>query len=252
MVSAMNAVEKKEMTIYSAAARFSVPRKTLDDRMKGHVKHGTNPGPCTVLTPEQEEALVSYLFYMADHGYPTRTMVKAYGWAIAKRSGNGDHFNQEFGPGEHWWINFRKRHPNVTLRRAVERTRAEALNPDIVNEYFGLLGETLEKWGLKNKSRQIYNCDETFLPLDCNREKAVTRKGTKNSYCQSYGTSEHITLLCCASAAGIPRPPMIIYSKSFPGGQYRFEGPEDTLYARSESGWIDTELFLAWIKKFFL
>ena len=136
------------MTIYSAAARFSVPRKTLDDRMKGHVKHGTNPGPCTVLTPEQEEALVSYLFYMADHGYPlTRTMVKAYGWAIAKRSGNGDRFNQEFGPGEHWWINFRKRHPNVTLRRAdmLERTRAEALNPDIVKEYFGLLGETLEK-----------------------------------------------------------------------------------------------------------
>ena len=70
MVSAMNAVEKKEMTIYSGAARFSVPRKTLDDRMKGHVKHGTNPGPRTVLTPEQEEALVSYLSYMADHGYP--------------------------------------------------------------------------------------------------------------------------------------------------------------------------------------
>ena len=45
---------------------------------------------------------------------------------------------------------------------------------------------------------------------------------------------------------------MIIYSKSFPGGQYHFEGPEDTLYARSESGWIDTELFLAWIKKIFL
>ena len=85
----------------------------------------------------------------------------------------------------------------------LERTRAEALNPEIVKKYFGLLGETLEKWGLKNKSRQIYNCDETFLPLDCNREKDVTRKGTKNSYCLSYGTSEHITLLCCASAAGI-------------------------------------------------
>ena len=44
---------------------------------------------------------------------------------------------------------------------------------------------------------------------------------------------------------------MIIYSKSFPGGQYRFEGPEDTLYARSESGWIDTELYMAWMKTFF-
>ena len=90
MVSAMNAVEKKEMTIYSAAARFSVPRKTLDDRIKELVKHSTSPGPVTALTLEQEEALVSYLFCMADHGYPlTRTMVKAYGWAIAKKSGSG-------------------------------------------------------------------------------------------------------------------------------------------------------------------
>ena len=46
---------------------------------------------------------------------------------------------------------------------------------------------------------------------------------------------------------------MIIFSKSFPGGQYRFEGPENTLYAISESGWIDTE-FLGGMdeKNFFL
>ena len=160
MVSAMNAVEKKEMTIYSAAARFSVPRKTSDERIKGHVKHGASPGLATALTLEQEEAFVSYLFYMADHGYPlTRTMVKAYEWAIAKKSGNGERFNKEFEPGEHWLINFRRRHSNVTLRRAdmPERSRAEALNPDVVNKYFGLLGETLHKMGLKNKPRQIFN-----------------------------------------------------------------------------------------------
>ena len=54
-------------------------------------------------------------------------------------------------------------------------------------------------------------------------------------------------LRCCASAAGIPHPPMIIYAKSFPGGQYRFEGPDDAVYARSESGWIDSELFVVWL-----
>lgn len=255
MISAMSAVQSQEMSIYKAAVVFNVPRKTLDDRIKGHVTHGTKPGPPTALTPEQEDALESYLFYMAEHGYPlTRTMVKAYGWAIAKRSGSGDRFNEEFGPGDHWWANFKRRHPKVTLRRIdmLERSRAEALNPMIVQEYFDLLGKTLNSLGLKNKPRQILNCDETFIPLDCNKEKAITRKGAKNTYCQSYGTSEHITLLCCASAAGIPHPPMIIYSKSFPGGQYRFEGPEDALYARSESGWIDTELFLAWLKKIFL
>ena len=59
-------------------------------------------------------------------------------------------------------------------------------------------------------------------------------------------------MLCCASAAGVPHPPMIIYSKSFPGGAYRFEGPDDALYARSESGWIDSELFLVWLRRIFL
>ena len=69
---------------------------------------------------------------MADHGYPlTRTMVKAYGWAIAKKSGNGERFNKEFGLGEHWWINFRKRHPKVTLRRAdmLERKSSTVTKP---------------------------------------------------------------------------------------------------------------------------
>ena len=91
-----------------------------------------------------------------------------------------------------------------------------------------------------------------FLPLNCIKEKAVTHSGTKNVHCQSYGTSEHIMLFCCASAAGIPPPPMIIYAKSFPGGQYCFEGPDDAVYARSESGWIDSELFMVWLKKLFL
>ena len=51
----MNAVEKKEMAIYSAAASFSVPHKTSDNRIKERVKHGTSPGPVTALTLEQEE-----------------------------------------------------------------------------------------------------------------------------------------------------------------------------------------------------
>ena len=62
--------------IYSAAATFSVLRITLDDRIKGRVKHGISPGLVTALTLEQ-------------HGYPlTRTTVSAYGWAIPKKSGN--------------------------------------------------------------------------------------------------------------------------------------------------------------------
>ena len=88
----------------------------------------------------------------------------------------------------------------------LEHTRAESFNQVTVNEYFTLLSKTLDDSVLKNKPQQLYNCDEMFLPLNCIKEKTVTRRGTKNVYCQSYGTSEHITLLCCASAAEIPHP----------------------------------------------
>ena len=59
-------------------------------------------------------------------------------------------------------------------------------------------------------------------------------------------------MLCGASAAGSALPPMIIYPHSLPGGQYRLGGPDDTLYSKSESGWVDSELFLHWFKKIFL
>ena len=78
------AVEMNKMSITAAtAATFDVPRKTLDDRVKGRVKHGVKPGPNTVLTLEKGNALVSYLVHMANCGFPlTCTMVKAFAWAI--------------------------------------------------------------------------------------------------------------------------------------------------------------------------
>jgi len=57
----------------------------------------------------------------------------------------------------------------------------------------------MEENKLKNSPRQIYNCDETFVPLDCTRKKVVTLKKAKNTYMQAQGTSEHITILCAAS-----------------------------------------------------
>ena len=49
---------------------------------------------------------------------------------------------------------------------------------------------------------------------------------------QAMGTTEHITLLCGVSAAGIALPLMIIYPQSYSGGQYRFGGPDDLVYAK--------------------
>ena len=69
-------------------------------------------------------------------------------------------------------------------------------------------------------------------------------------YAQSHGTTEHISMLCAALAAGFPLPPVIIYPKAYPGGAYTFSGPDDALYGKSESGYVDSELFIKWMERF--
>ena len=58
MLAAMEAVRISKMSISVATNRFNVPRKTLDDRLKGRVQHGTHPGVSTVLTVQEENSLV--------------------------------------------------------------------------------------------------------------------------------------------------------------------------------------------------
>ncbi len=196
----MDAVSSSEMTITASSRAFSVPRKTLDDRVKGHVTHDKKPVIKNVLSAEEESSLVQYLLYMAQRGFPlTRTMTKAFAWAISKRSGTDNRFSKSDGPGEHWWQLFRSRHPEIRLRKSdnLERSQAEALNPTIVEEYFNILEATLTKHehDLLTSPRQLYNCDETFLPINYIKEKVVAAKGAKNVYSQNVGTSDHINLL---------------------------------------------------------
>ena len=79
MVKAMESV-KEGMSVRGASMKFSVPHKTLEDRVKGRVPHGTNPGVKIILSKTVED--------MAKRGFPlTRTMVKVYAWAIANYLG---------------------------------------------------------------------------------------------------------------------------------------------------------------------
>ena len=126
--------------------------------------HGKKPGRTTILTSAEEESFVQYLLYMGERGFPLiRTMVKAFAWSIAKCS-NNDRFSL-VNPIEHWWQLFKKRYPLIVLRKSdcLER----------VPEYFDMLRYTLIANHFTNSHRQIYNCDETFLPMDYTREKIV-------------------------------------------------------------------------------
>ena len=45
---------------------------------------------------------------------------------------------------------------------------------------------------------------------------------------------------------------MIIFKQSLPGGNYTANGPDGALYAKQESGFMDSELFLKWFQRIFI
>ena len=45
---------------------------------------------------------------------------------------------------------------------------------------------------------------------------------------------------------------MIIFKNSFPGGHYTLGGPDQFMYDKQKSGFMDSELFVKWFEKIFV
>ena len=54
-----------------------------------------------------------------------------------------------------------------------------AINSETVNHYFNLLESTLEDNGLIHSPSQIYNVDESGIPLDPKAPNIIAQTGTK-------------------------------------------------------------------------
>ena len=124
-------------------------------------------------------------------------------------------------------------------------------NPKVIFDFFDKLKEVLTNMDILDKPTRIFKVDESGLNLELRKGKVVVPRGAKHSYSQAKGGRDHITVQCCISASGQVIPPMLIYEKSFPSGNYVEKGPEGAIYAKSANGYIDEELFLVWLTKLF-
>ena len=132
-----------------------------------------------------------------------------------------------------WWWRFRQRWPQLTLRRgdSFSLAREKMTNYDVFPLFY-LLGETFTKYDLKDKPSQIYNCDESGMPLEHKLPRVVAIKGTKK-----------VRQISSGNNSGQVIPPMVVFSgKKFNHDLADGEVPS-TLYGMSESGWMDQELF---------
>ena len=248
MVRALEAVQRGELSIRRAAEEYGVPRTTLQDKAAGRSDVNAKSGR-PLLTVNEEKSLADFLIGCASIGYAkSRKDVLSIVQQILYSRG----VVTEVTKG--WWDSFRMRHPNLTLRHAepLSYARAQANDAEVINRYFDLLEDTIRENGLTNRPAQIFNCDETGLPLTHQPPKVVACVGQKHPYTVTSSDKAQITVLACGSAAGYSIPPMVIFDRKSLKPEMTIGEVPSTFYGLSDNGWMDTELFQEWFKNHFL
>ena len=241
-------------SLRKAAAAYGVPFTTLVRKKNSPDKLKAKPGPQTILSESEEQAIVNWIFYRAEHGSPvTKTELLDSVQAYVKSLNKPTPFTNS-RPSRHWYEAFRKRNPQLSIRKPqhLSLSRASVTREDL-KEWFQDVEEILKKKDLLNISpNRIYNCDETNVVLCPESEKVLTSKGSRSVYQVVDAGKEGLTVLFMYSASGLRAPPMLMYA-------YKEEVPKKIVentpkgwdIGISDNGWMTSETFYEYITNVF-
>ena len=139
--------------------------------------HGTAPGPKQYLSTEEAE-LASYLVEVAQVGYGKTWKQVMH---IAEQVARDKNCLRKDRISSGWWRQFTNCQPQLSLRRgdATAHVRMDATSKQTLRKCYRLLSETLAKYGITNSPAQVYNMDETGIPLDPRPPNIVVKGGQK-------------------------------------------------------------------------
>ena len=210
MERALKAIISEGLSVRCAALQFSVPQSSLGDRVSGRVVPGTSSGPARYLTTAEERTakeseVVQFLTRSAAIGYPkSRKEVMALAQGVLDSKG----IKKTVSSG--WWESFSHRHPHLSLRTSL--VCAQTSDPEMISRYFDLLELTLEENELRGKPGQIFNMDESGMPLNPKAPKVVAECGSI-ALAVGSGDKSQVTIVGCVNAAGFCMPPMVIWDR---------------------------------------
>jgi len=144
-------------------------------------------------------------------------------------------------------------HPEVATQfsSTLNRERAIASNPQIINHFFNRLSELRSRYHIQPQN--MWNFDEKgFLLGVASKEKVLCRAGRRNPHVIQEGSHEWITLIECISAGGETFPPCLIYKgEAHYMGWHDYEECREAMFDISPTGWSNNRLGLHWLKEHF-
>lgn len=132
-------------------------------------------------------------------------------------------------------------------------SRALALNRAEINSFYDLLTEVLEQNDLLDKPERIFNMDETGVQMNNKVGKVVATKGSRSVHSITSGErGETLTVVACCNATGNFLPPVVIIKGVQKKDEFMDGLPSGSkVYMNRKSAYINTELFMTWLKEHF-
>lgn len=244
-IQALNSGRVK--TPEEAARLFEVSPRTLVARINGIPARADTKRSVEKMTRAQEEELAKALIELDERGFgATRQLVEEMANSILAE-------NDKPPVGKNWVYRFIQRTPalKMTRSRPYDYQRALCENPDALKKWFGVVAAQKAKYGIHEDD--IYNFDETgFMMGKIQPVMIVTGTERKRQAMKIQpGNREWATLVACASSTGYALPAFFILAAKIHLAQWYTVGlPLDARIELSDSGWINSEVALAWLEHF--
>ncbi|XP_045501117.1 uncharacterized protein LOC123698513 [Colias croceus] len=250
---ALKEIRDGQISIREAARKYTIPRCTIQDRLSGRrTDEIKKQGPEPVLGKQGEEKVVKWLINIAKCGFPVKkqelldTVQK-----ILKDLKMPNPFKDD-RPGQTWYLNFLKRHPEISVRSAEGINKARArVTEESIRLWFRELEIFLQQEGhsdILEDPNRMFNGDESGFSLCPKSGKVLGPKGYRNLYQIKAGNEkDNLTVLVTFNASGEICPPLIVFPYIRPPKSVTDSMPKDWTLGRSESGWMNGDVFFEYI-----
>lgn len=258
MERALAAYRNGDVGFNECCRQYGIPKPTLKRHLdcKNVIANDSTKvlGRTTTLPLETENELVGHILKMEELLFGvTINDVRKLAYQIAEHNNIPHNFNRQTQmAGKKWFYGFRARHKELTLREpeATSMARARGFNKENVGEFFDILKRVIDENAID--ATRLFNVDETGVSTVQNKcQKVLAKKGKRQVGSVSSGErGVNTTVVCCTSASGSYVPPMIIFKRMRMANELKVGAPPGGLVEVSESGYINSALFVQWMKHF--
>lgn len=256
MAAAVMAVIRDKMPLFKASRIHAVPRSTLRDRVLSKRTKSAYQKE-SVLGLQNEKELVKRIIRLQEKGFGLsikEVRGLAYEFAVKNKVPKSTMFNSSTQlAGWDWYRAFMHRNPELSVRTAesISYARAQCLNKPVMMSFFNMYEQVIADSNAIGKPQNIYNADESGLQMAVRAGKVLSKKGARSVVQTSnVERGETVTVLACCNASGNFVPPFVVFKGVRMKPEFCDNLPPGSIAAMSESGYINADLFLKWLKHF--